>query len=109
MKRRQKEEHRCVTETCASIENDRLYTPEEAAPLVHERVTPRHLRQAIYAKRLAATRIGKVVLITGTELRRFLKASTCPAQTPVPASSSTDPTADTAQNPAATSAPTPGT
>ena len=60
------------------IDDDALYSLSEAAARIHASVTPDHLRRAIYARKLAPTRIGKVTLIEGAELKRFVKASRCP-------------------------------
>ena len=67
-----------LTGAAPTIQDDALYSLAEAAALIHASVTADHLRRAIYARKLMPTRIGKVILVEGAELKRFVKASQCP-------------------------------
>ena len=64
------------------IEIDKLYTPAEAAALIHETVRPAAILRAIQEGRLPAARIGKSKpLVCGADLMTFIEASRCPAPT----------------------------
>jgi hypothetical protein len=82
-----------------TIEDAALYSLAEAAALIHPTITPEHLRRAIYAKKLVPTRIGRVTLIEGAELKRFRRASQCRDQIPDLAFDSTDRTTGTVPPP----------
>ena len=92
------------------IEIDKLYTPAEAAALIHETVRPAAILRAIQEGRLPAARIGKSKpLVCGADLMTFIEASRCPAPTKALDSNSMVPTTNTGPGGARDSSVTSGT
>lgn len=75
-----------------SIEPGRLYDVKEAARLLHARVKPHALLSAIASERLRSVEIGRVRLVPGADLARFIQSlldPKCRVPTMVRSSSST--------------------